>query len=60
MFLMRKSLQRVGAARSHNQRFLLTPKEKKYPEKVISFTIQTNINLDMFQSQFLVKTKIYI
>ena len=33
------------------------PKEKKYPEKVISFTTQTNMNLYIFRTQFLVKKK---
>ena len=35
------------------------PKGKNYPEKVVSFTIQTKINLYMFRTQFLVNKKIY-
>ena len=36
------------------------PKGKNYPEKVVSFTIQTKINLYMFRTQFLVNKKKYI
>ena len=50
-------LQSVGLARSQNLTFLLTLKEKNYPEKVVSFTIQTKINLYMFRTQFLVNKK---
>lgn len=38
-------------------RDFLTLKEKKYPEKVTSSTIQINIGLCMFLAQFLVKKK---
>ena len=36
-------------------RDFVDPEGKKYPEKVISSKIQTNINLYMFRAEFLVK-----
>jgi len=52
-------LQSVGSAWLCNQRFLLNLREK-CPEKVISLTIQANINLYIFRVEFVVKKKLFL
>ena len=43
-----------------NQRLPLTLKREKIPLKVVSSTIQANVNLFMFRAEFVVKKKLFL
>ena len=56
---LKRFLRKALVGRDFNRRFFVVLDRKKYLEKVISSTIQTNINLYMFRAEFLATKKLF-